>query len=294
VKTIAVINQKGGVGKTTTVANLGAAVADRGREICLIDMDPQSHLSLYFGLEVPDSQPTMYDVLLNEAGISAAAEMLSGNLCLLPASTDLAAAETELAAHDDRALRLRAQLQTAQSLPHEFVLIDCPPSLGLLTLNALAAADEVMIPLQPHFLAMQGLAKLLETIALVRENLNPQLTVGAVVFCMYESVMKLTRDVVAEVREFFQQARGTECPWSNTRVYRTVVRRNVRLAECPSYGKTIFEYDGRCNGACDYTALATEFLSHHKAPRPPAGITPPPPYAARTDPQPAGQDSPCS
>jgi chromosome partitioning protein len=261
VKTIAVINQKGGVGKTTTVANLGVGLADAGHDVCLVDLDSQSHLTLHLGVEPADDAPTIYDVLIGESGVSAAAEMLKPNLCLLPSTSDMSSVEIELSQRDGWELSLRQGLQAARDLPHEFVLIDCPPALGLLTINALAAADEVLIPLQPHFLAMQGLARLLETIQQVQKHLNPTLKLGGVVLCMYESVTKLGRDIVDEVRDFLQSARGTDAPWADARLFKTVIRRNIRLAECPSHGKTIYEYDPRSNGAQDYTALRDEFLS---------------------------------
>ncbi|MCD4823322.1 MAG: AAA family ATPase [Phycisphaerae bacterium] len=259
-KTVAVINQKGGVGKTTSVANLGAAIAMRGPDVCLMDIDPQAHLSLHYGLEPDETTATIFDVLAEESTLPNATKMLTPNLWLLPSTTDLAAAESTLAGHTQRNHLLQKSL-TAQSLPHDFILIDCPPSLGLLTLNALVAADDVLIPLQPHFLALQGLAKLLETIQLVQQRVNPRLRVLGVLLCMYESVTKLGKDVVQEVRDFFEAARGTNTPYADARIFQTVIRRNIRLAECPSYGKTIFEYDARSNGATDYNALAGEFLA---------------------------------
>jgi len=297
VRTIAVINQKGGVGKTTTVANLGSAVASRGKDVCLIDLDPQGHLSLHYGVEPSTQAVTIYDVLCGDGKFSDAAEMLTPNLWLVSSSIDLAAADSELADKIAREQFLRNAIKS-EPRPHDFILIDCPPSLGLLTINALAAADDVIIPLQPHFLAMQGLAKLLETIQLVQKHINPGLRVLGILLCMYESVMKLTRDVVPEVRNFLQSARQTDTPWSQARIFQSVVRRNIRLAECPSFGKTIFEYDPRSNGAADYTALTEEFLSYYRQEAPPHDtppeeivqpipVAPPIPY-----PQPAPADPP--
>ncbi len=260
-RTIAVINQKGGVGKTTTVANLGVALSDAGYDVCLVDLDSQSHLTLHLGVEVADGAPTVYDVLVGESSVAQAAEMLKPNLCLLPSTSDMSSVELELSKRENWELSLRRGLEAAQTLPQEFVLIDCPPALGLLTINALAAADEVLIPLQPHFLAMQGLARLLETIQQVRDHLNPRLRLGGVVLCMYEAVTKLGRDIVDEVREFLQSAQGTNLPWANAKLFDTVIRRNIRLAECPSHGKAIFDYDPRSNGAQDYAALRDEFLT---------------------------------
>ena len=258
-KTISIINQKGGVGKTTTAANLGAALAGMDQKVCLIDLDPQGHLSLYFGFEPDDSTLTAYDVLCEETGFFEGTTNLRENLWLLPSTIDLAAAESELANRESREQILRTKMN-ADREKFDFVIIDCPPALGMLTLNALAASDDIIIPLQPHFLAMQGLAKLLDTMSLMLEHVNPRLSVMGILLCMYEAQMKLTKDVVAEVSDFLQASAGSDCPWANARIFDTVIRRNVRLAECPSYGQTIFEYDKRSNGALDYSKLAYEFL----------------------------------
>ncbi len=259
VKTIAMINQKGGVGKTTTVVNLGAALANRGRDVCLVDMDPQSHLTLHFGLEPGATQTSMYDVLTSSHPLGPAAKMVAPHLWVAPSEIDLAAAEMELAGTVGREQILRDRLSECE-LPYEFVLIDCPPSLGLLTLNALAAADEVYIPLQPHFLALQGLGKLLETVSLVRRRVNSNLNVAGVILCMYESTTRLAGEVLEDLKDFFTRAAGGDSPWSRAKIFNTLIRRNVKLAECPSYGRTIFDYEPRCHGAEDYNALAEEFL----------------------------------
>ncbi len=292
-RTIAVINQKGGVGKTTTVANLGAAVAARGKDLCLIDLDPQGHLSLHYGIEPDESTLTVYDILTGESSVPQASQMLTPNLWLIPSSIDLAAAESELAGEAGRDRKLRDSF-LAQSLPHDFVVIDCPPSLGLLTLNALALADDVIIPLQPHFLALQGLGKLLETVDLVRTHMNPKIKVAGVVLCMFESVTKLASEVVTDLREFFASAKGSDKPWADARIFNTVIRRNIKLAECPSYGKTIFEYEPKSHGAVDYYHLAKEFIQMFaepatpKTPEPqqqtfgPVPVPVPPPYCPPT------------
>jgi len=259
VKTFAVINQKGGVGKTTTVANLGAAIAARGHDICLVDLDPQAHLTLHLGIEPGQPPLSTYDVLLSDASFAAATMLVAPHLSVAPAVIDLAAAEIELVTTVGREQILRDKM--AAHLPYEFAMIDCPPSLGLLTLNALAAADEVFIPLQPHFLALQGLGKLLETVSLVQRRINPRLRVAGVLLCMYETATRLAAEVVADLRAFFDAARGTHVPWANARIFEHYIRRNVKLAECPSYGKTIFDYEPASNGAQDYTMLAEEFLA---------------------------------
>jgi len=259
VRVFAVINQKGGVGKTTTVANLGAVVASRGHRTCLIDLDPQAHLSLHFGIEPAGGAPNVYDVMMDNAQLDLAMVEVGPNLQLLPSVIDLAAAEVELVGTVGREQILRDRLRGCD-LPCELVLIDCPPSLGLLTLNALAAADEVLIPLQPHFLALQGLGKLLETISLVQQRINPKLRVAGIVFCMYETATRLAAEVTADLAGFISKARGTGLPWSAAKIFRRKIRRNIKLAECPSHGQTIFDYDPHSHGAEDYLALADEFL----------------------------------
>ncbi len=265
VRTIAVINQKGGVGKTTTVANLGAAVADRGRSVCLVDLDPQAHLTLHFGIEPSPEVPSMYDVLCGDGALAETVVEVSPHVWVAPSSIDLAGAEVEMVNTVGREQILRDALAEAD-LRRDYVIIDCPPSLGLLTLNALASADEVIIPLQPHFLALQGLGKLLETVSLVQRRINPGLTVSGVILCMYETTTRLAGEVRDDLREFLASAKGGATPWSDAHVFNTFIRRNVKLAECPSYGRTIFDYDSSSAGARDYSALAEEFLAVH-APR---------------------------
>ncbi|OPX23923.1 MAG: hypothetical protein B1H04_03200 [Planctomycetales bacterium 4484_123] len=259
-RTIAVTNQKGGVGKTTTVANLGAALAQHGLDVCLLDLDPQAHLTMHFGIDPSSAPATMYEVLTAEVPLSRAAVLAEPHLTIVPSVIDLAAAEVELAGVVGRE-QVLADALAAEPLPYELLLVDCPPSLGLLTLNALAAAKEVLIPLQPHFLALQGLGKLLETVALVQRRINPALRVFGIVLCLYESGTRLAAEVAEDVRQFLAAARASECPWSQTRIFTTRVRRNIKLAECPSHGTTIFRYDPLSRGAEDYQALAEEFLS---------------------------------
>ena len=303
VKTIAVMNQKGGVGKTTSAANLGAGVASRGHDTLLIDLDPQCHLSLHFNVEPDHEQPSVYDVLLEELSIDDISKTLTDRLTLLPGSVDLAGLESQLAGVPGREQRLRKQLAAAD-LSAEFAFIDCPPSLGVLTLNALSAADEVIIPLQAHFLALQGLGQLLQTVSLVQQRINPNLRVTGVVLCMFERITRLANEVVVDLHQFFEAAREQVTPWSDARIFETVVRRNVKLAECPSYGVSIFDYDPACNGAKDYAALADEFLEL-QTPTPPPAVEPvadpppqsPPPTAEATPapstpaPEPTDQDA---
>jgi chromosome partitioning protein len=283
---IAMINQKGGVGKTTTVANLAAALAQRGMRVALIDLDPQSHLTMHFGVEPGVPEVGVYEVLTESASLSAAAMNVLANLWLIPASIDLAGAEIELVSTVGRE-QLLADRFKAESLPFDYVLMDCPPSLGLLTLNALAAADEVVIPLQPHFLALQGLGKLLETVSLVQRRINPRLKVGGVVMCMFESGTRLAGEVIEDVRTFLDsQSAGAETPWSQAKLFDTRIRRNIKLAESPSFGQSIFAYAPASHGATDYDALAGEFLALHNPPPPEQAVTATPESPATAVPAP--------
>jgi len=259
IRAIALMNQKGGVGKTTTAVNLAAGIARKGRRVLLVDLDPQAHATLHLGLEprtFDEQTPSVYDLLLApETGVDAVARPIHENLDLVPAETDLAAIDTELGSAPDRNRRLSRAL-AQRGAGHEFVLFDCPPALGTLTLNALAAAHEVIIPMQAHYLALQGVGKLLETVKLMRAQVNPELRVAGVVLCMHEQQTNHSREVVADLEAFFESARDAQEPWSSARVYRPPVRRNIKLAECPSFGQTIFQYEPGAPGAQDYDALA--------------------------------------
>lgn len=263
-RTIAVMNQKGGVGKTTTAVNLSAALAESGRRVQLIDVDPQAHATLHVGLAPQPGDTTIYDVLTGETPLSAARTAISENLSVIPSQIDLAAAEVELAGVVGRELILRDRL-AEDSETFDFVVIDCPPSLGLLTINALAAVDEVILPLQPHFLALHGLSKLLSTIELVQRRLNAKLRLTGVVLCMYEAGTRLANEVSRDVEEFFAQTRERPSPWSAASVFQTRIRRNIRLAEAPSFGQSIFRYAPSCPGAEDYRALAREVAAEKAA-----------------------------
>ena len=256
---IAVINQKGGVGKTTTTVNLAAALAAAGKRVCVLDLDPQAHASTHLGVEPDGSNPSLYDVLVSNRPLAEVRKPVDENLWLLPSDINLAAAEVELAGIVGREVILREAL-AADAEVYDYVLMDCGPSLGVLTLNALAAADEVFIPLQPHFLALHGLSKLLETTALVGKRINPGLKVGGVVICLYDGSTKLAQEVVSDLRGFLDGSRGANVPWAAAKVFDTKIRRNIKLAECPSFGKSIFGYAPKSPGAADYAALANEVL----------------------------------
>jgi chromosome partitioning protein len=256
---IAILNQKGGVGKTTTTVNLSAALAARGQRVCVLDLDPQAHATTHLGLEPDGSLPSLYDVLVSNKPLSAIRREADANLWLCPSDINLAAAEVELAGVVGREVILRESL-AQDAADFDYMLMDCGPSLGVLTLNALAAADEVVIPLQPHFLALHGLSKLLETTAIVCRRINPRLKVTGVVVCLYDAQTKLAQEVVADLTAFLDKSRNSPVPWAGAKVFDTRIRRNVKLAECPSHGKSIFRYAPACPGATDYAALAAEVL----------------------------------
>jgi len=244
---MAVANQKGGVGKTTTAVNLAAALADAGYRTLVVDLDPQGNASTGLGINIRDLQLSMYDVIIHEASIDDTIEATAmRNLFVAPSSLDLAGAEIELVPAFSRELRLKHALQEVED-DYDYVLIDCPPSLGLLTVNGLAAAAEVLVPIQCEYYALEGLGQLLRNVALVQRNLNQTLTVSTFVCVMYDARTKLADQVVAEVREHF-----------GDKVCRIVIPRTVRLSEAPSYGQPILAFDPRSRGAIAYRELARE------------------------------------
>ena len=260
-RTIAVMNQKGGVGKTTTSVNLAAGLAQQGRRVCLIDLDPQGHASLHLGVEADAKMPTVYHVFSGEQSLADVRQLVSERLWLVPSNLDLAAAEMELADYAGRESILREAMQPfLQESVFDYVIMDCPPSLGVLTINALTAAKEVFIPLQPHFFALQGLSKLLETTALVTRRLNRELRVTGIVLCLYETGTRLAADVTDDLAAFLDQSDG-ETPWSGARIFEHRIRRNIKLAEAPSFGQSIFEYDKNSAGSKDYSALVEEVIA---------------------------------
>lgn len=248
-KVIAIANQKGGVGKTTTAVNLSACLAAAERRTLLVDIDPQANATSGLGVSKEDVKESIYEVLLEEMPLSSALRDTEiPYLKLVPSHIRLIGAELELADMKDREKKLRRALEGTRE-DYEFVLIDCPPSLGLLTLNALTAADSVLIPIQCEYYALEGLTQLLNTVHLVQRHLNPSLRIEGFLLTMYDSRQNLSRQVLEEARSYF-----------GDKVYRTVIPRNVRLAEAPSFGKPIILYDILSSGAQHYMRLAREVI----------------------------------
>lgn len=254
---LAVANQKGGVGKTTTTINLGTALAAIGERVLIIDLDPQGNASTGLGVGHAQRELTTYDVLRGDAQLSETIkETLVPGLIVSPSGVDLAAAEVELINAEGRHHRLRRAIEGLKGTKFEptYVLIDCPPSLGLLTVNAMAAADAVLIPLQCEFFALEGLAQILRTIGQVRQRLNPKLDLQGIVLTMYDRRNNLSREVENNVRDHMGE-----------KVYRTAIPRNVRLSEAPSHGKPALLYDLKCSGSQAYVRLATEVIQRERA-----------------------------
>ncbi|HPF18995.1 MAG: AAA family ATPase [Bacillota bacterium] len=249
-KAISIFNQKGGVGKTTTNINLAACLAIKGKKILVLDIDPQGNTTSGLGVAKKTLGNTSYDLLINDRLDPWDAILKTGveNLDILPASVDLAAAEIELVQLEGREKRLKKALDKIRD-SYDYIFIDCPPSLGLLTINALTAVDSVLIPIQCEFYALEGVSQLISTIELVRKSLNPTLQIEGVILSMFDGRTNLSIQVVEEVKKFF-----------GSQLYSTVIPRNVRLAEAPSYGMPITLYDPKSKGAIAYQAFAAEFL----------------------------------
>ncbi|MBM3989869.1 MAG: ParA family protein [Planctomycetes bacterium] len=260
---IALINQKGGVGKTTTTVNLGAALARAGRRVVVIDLDPQANLSLHLDVQLESGEPSTYAVLLGNCAFGAALrDSKTPGLRLLPSNIDLSGAELELANAFGRELILRDAIDTWEKehreqhgeAPADYVLLDCPPSLGLLSVNGLVAAYETVISVQTEFFALQGMTKLVDVVGLLRRRLNPRLEITGFLPCLYDNRTKLAREVIAELRSYFPG-----------KVFTRAIAKNVKLAEAPSYGKTIFEYASESTGAQDYELVAAEVMAQEAA-----------------------------
>lgn len=253
---ITVANQKGGVGKTTTAINLATALAAIGEKVLIVDLDPQGNASTGLGIDRKDRTVSSYDVLTGELELEAAAIPTAvPGLSIVPSTLDLLGIEMEIASAPDRVLRLRNALRaaSARSAGFGYVLIDCPPSLNLLTLNSMAAADSVLVPLQCEFFALEGLSQLLETVEQVRRSINPDLTIQGIVLTMYDGRNNLANQVVQDVRQHM-----------GDKVYETIIPRNVRVSEAPSYGKPAILYDLKCSGSQAYLQLASEVIRRER------------------------------
>ncbi len=257
-RVLGIANQKGGVGKTTTAINLGTALAAIGEHVLIVDLDPQGNASTGLGIERKSRRTSTYDVLTGTAAMrDAVLPTAVPQLSIAPSTLDLSGLELEIGQARDRAFRLRGALGDLNKGPRDYdftyVLVDCPPSLNLLTVNAMAAADSILVPLQCEFFALEGLSQLLKTVELVRTTLNPKLSIHGIVLTMYDARNNLSNQVVADVRQFMGR-----------KVYDTIIPRNVRISEAPSYGKPVLVYDLKCVGSEAYLRLATEIIQREK------------------------------
>jgi chromosome partitioning protein len=253
---ITVANQKGGVGKTTTAINLATALAAIGERVLIVDIDPQGNASTGLGIDRQDRVVSSYDVITGKLDlVSAALPTAVPGLSIVPSTLDLLGVEMEISSHPDRVLKLRNAINAAgqSPAPFSYVLIDCPPSLNLLTLNSMAAADSVLVPLQCEFFALEGLSQLLETVEQVRNSINPDLTIQGIVLTMYDGRNNLANQVVDDVRAYM-----------GDKVYETIIPRNVRVSEAPSYGKPAILYDLKCTGSQAYLQLASEVIRRER------------------------------
>lgn len=251
-KIIAITNQKGGVGKTTTSINLSAAIAEMGKKVLVVDMDPQGNTTSGFGVNKNELENTVYELILGECALGEAViRNVATNVSLLPSNVNLAGAEVDLLDRDDKSFILKKELDYVAD-DYDYVIIDCPPSLNMLTINAMTSATSVIVPIQCEYYALEGVSQLIHTINLVRERLNPSLDIDGVVFTMYDGRTNLSQQVVENVKENL-----------NHHIYDTMIPRNIRLAEAPSFGQPITVYDPKSAGAESYRELAKEVIAHN-------------------------------
>lgn len=258
-RVITIANQKGGVGKTTTAINLGTALAAIGERVLIVDLDPQGNASTGVGIEQEQRTVSTYNVLMGESSLSdTVIETDVPRLSVAPSTLDLLGVELEISEYEDRAYRLRNDIRNGvvdrEGIPFDYVLVDCPPSLNLLTINAMAASHSVLVPLQCEFFALEGLSQLLKTVEQVRQSVNPDLSIHGIVLTMFDSRNNLSGQVVADVRDYMGDA-----------VYQTIIPRNVRVSEAPSYGKPALLYDFKCSGSQAYLKLASEIIQRERA-----------------------------
>lgn len=252
-KIIAITNQKGGVGKTTTSINLSAAIAETGKKVLVIDMDPQGNTTSGFGVNKNELENTVYELMLEEASVQECIiKDVAKNVSLLPSNVNLAGAEVDLLDKDDKQFILKKEIDYIES-DYDFIIIDCPPSLNMLTINAMTTANKVIVPIQCEYYALEGVSQLIHTINLVKQRLNPELDMDGVVFTMYDARTNLSQQVVENVKTNLKH-----------HIYDTMIPRNIRLAEAPSFGQPITEYDPKSTGAESYRALAKEVIENNR------------------------------
>jgi len=261
-RSIAIMNQKGGVGKTTTAVNVSAALAAAGFKVCLIDLDPQAHASLHFGIDTQSEGTSVYDVLTGKLKLRDVRLQVAQNLFLIPAHLDMVGAELELASAVGRELILRDEI-AEDDMTFDYLVIDCPPSLGLFTLNALTSVNEVFVPLLPQFFSLHGFIRLLETLEAVARRLNKNLKLSGILLTMFDHT-GMSAEVADDIVTFFTHRERLPKVCADAYIFQTKIRKNVKLAEAPGHGKPIFDYDARSNGADDYRNLAAEIINQQR------------------------------